>query len=236
MLKNKFKKSGDKVDKSQWQMYLNETKGLERDYMAEIVRSRFIWQVVGMLSMLFFILAVFYHQFNPVTLKEPLVLRVNDTTGAVQEVSTIKDQEKTYGEVVDTFFLADFVRAYENYNYQSIQSDYDKTILMSSDAVANEYKNIYQDTPERPARDKQLGQQGTRKVKVLSVVPDIKKGIATVRFQTETTSGSQSTTVENWVATITYEYVSAKIDNNVRLLNPLGFVVTSYRVDKELVK
>lgn len=236
MLKTKLKNSSDKIDKAQWQQYLNETKGLERDYMAEIVQSRLIWQIVAMLSLMAFVFSVVFHQMRPVTVKEPFVLRVNDTTGAVQEVSTIKDPEKTYGEVVDRYFAAEFVRSYENYNYQSIQNDYDKTILMSGDTVANDYKKIYTDTPEHPARDKQLGQQGTRKVKILSVVPDIKKGIATVRFQTETTGGNQSTVVENWVATITYEYVSAKIDDSVRLLNPLGYVVTSYRADKEITQ
>lgn len=239
MLKIKPKRNTDKIDKAQWNQYLAETKGLERDYMAEIVRSRLIWQIVGMLSLLAFVLAVLFHQYRPVTIKEPFVLRVNDTTGAVQEVSTIKDQEKTYGEVVDMFFLADFVRSYENYNFQSIQNDYDKTILMSSDAVADQYRKIYQDDrndTKKVARDKELGQYGTRKVKILSVVPDIQKQVATVRFQTETTSGNQSATVENWVATITYEYVSAKIDTQVRLLNPLGFVVTSYRVDKEVTQ
>lgn len=239
MLKSK-PKNADKIDKKNWDLYLKETKGLERDYMAEIIKSRLIWQAVGMLSFLFLVIAVLYHQFNPVTLKEPFVLRVNDTTGAVTEVSTVKDQEKTYGEVVDKFFVADFIRSYENYNFNSIQDDYDKTILMSNDAVGNQYRKIYEDTPATansaavPARDKQLGQQGVRKVKILSVVPDIDKGIATVRFQTETTGGNQSTLVESWVATVTYEYVNAKIDDNVRLLNPLGFVVTSYRVDKEL--
>lgn len=236
MLKSSKKvKDTSKVDKAQWEQYLAETKGLERDYMAEIVKSRKIWQWLAMACFAFAVLAVLWHQFNPVTIREPFVLRVDNTTGAVDAVSTVKEQEKSYGEVVDSYFVANYVRSYESYNYQNIQDDYDKTIIMSTQPVATQYKAIYDSTNGKTGRDTALGQTGVRKVKILSVVPDVSKGIATVRFQTDTVSNNGRVT-ENWIATVTYEYVNAKIDTEVRLLNPLGFVVTSYRVDQEVVK
>lgn len=232
MLKAKVKKKSDKVDKEEWQQYLNETKGLERDYMAEIVKSRKTWQYLALFSFVFAVVAVLYHQFNPVTDKEPFVLRVDNATGAVDAVSTIQEEEKTYGEVVDTYFIANFVKSYESYNNYSIQDDYDKTVLMSADPVAKRYMSIYDSTGGSIGRDAQLGTQGTREVNIISVVPNIEKGVATIRFETQEVS-SQGTLNESWVATLTYEYVAASIDADIRLLNPLGFVVTSYRVDKE---
>lgn len=234
MLKAKLKKKSDSdsVDKEEWQKYLDETKGLERDYMGEIIKSRKLWQTLALCSFLFACVAVLYHQFRPVTIKEPFVLRVDNATGAVDAVSTIQEEEKTYGEVVDTYFIASFVKSYETYNNYSIQDDYDKTILMSADPVAKRYISIYDSTGGKIGRDAELGTQGTRETKIISVVPNIDKGIATIRFETLTTS-SQGTLNENWVATLTYEYVAASIDADIRLLNPLGFVVTSYRVDKE---
>lgn len=232
MLKAKLKKKSDKVDKEEWQQYLDETKGLERDYMAEIIKSRKTWQMVALFSFVFAVIAVLYHQFNPVTEKEPLVLRVDNATGAVNAVSTVKEEEKTYGEVVDTYFIANFVKSYESYNHYSIQDDYDKTVLMSADPVAKRYMSIYDSTSGNIGRDVQLGRQGTREVNIISVVPNIEKGVATIRFETQEVS-SQGTQNGSWVATLTYEYVAASIDTDIRLLNPLGFVVTSYRVDKE---
>lgn len=232
MLKAKLKKKADKVDKAEWQQYLDESKGLERDFMAEIVKSRKIWQMLALSSFLFACITVLYHQFSPVTIKEPFVLRVDNATGAVDAVSTIQEEEKTYGEVVDTYFIANFVKSYESYNNYSIQDDYDKTILMSTDQVSKQYISIYDSTGGNSGRDVQLGTQGTRETKIISVVPNIDKGVATIRFETLTTS-SQGTLKESWVATLTYEYVAASIDADIRLLNPLGFVVTSYRVDKE---
>ena len=232
MLKAKLNKKSDKVDKEEWQQYLEETKGLERDYMAEIVKSRKVWQMLALFSFLFACVAVLYHQFNPVTIKEPFVLRVDNATGAVDAVATIQEEEKTYGEVVDTYFIASFVKNYESYNNYSIQDDYDKTVLMSADPVAKRYMSIFDSTGGNVGRDAYLGTQGTREVNIISVVPNIDKGVATIRFETQETS-SQGTQNESWVATLTYEYVAASIDADIRLLNPLGFVVTSYRVDKE---
>lgn len=234
--KMKKEKSADnsRVDKAHWNQYLAEVKGLERDYMAEIVKSRRDWQKMAVLCFVFAVVAVLYHQFNPVTHKEPMVLEVDKSNGQVNVVSRIKDQEKSYGEVVDTFFIADYVKAYGNYNYHSIQDDYDKVILMSSDSVGQQYQAIYDGNNGQKPRDEFLGKSGTRKIDIISVVPDVQKGIATVRFTATTDSSQQSKIMENYTATLTYEYVSARIDEGVRLVNPLGFVVTSYREDKEL--
>lgn len=239
MLKKLSKKNDSadlsKSDKQQWQQYLAGTRGLERDYMSEIVKSRKTWQRVALSCFVFAVIAVLYHQFMPVTNKEPFVLRVDNTTGAVEAVSTLKEQEKTYGEIVDTYFIANYVISYESYNYQNIQVDYDKVILMSTPQVANQYKAIY-DPSKGNARDEVLGQRGTRAVNIISVVPDIDKSIATVRFETVTVDSQGTRSTANWIATVTYEYVSASIDNDIRLINPLGFVVTSYRVDKENIQ
>lgn len=234
----KFKKEksvdNSRVDKTHWNQYLAEVKGLERDYMSEIVNSRKLWQKIALACFCFAVFTVIFHQISPVTHKEPMVLRVNDTNGQVDVVSRIKDQEKTYGEVVDNFFVADFVKSYGNYNYHSIQDDYDKVILMSNDSVGQQYKSIYDGSNGQKPRDEVLGKSGSRKIDIISVVPDVEKGIATVRFTATTDSSQESKIIENYTATLTYEYVSARIDEGVRLVNPLGFVVTSYREDKEL--
>src|SRR5699024_400994 len=111
-----------------------------------------------------------------------------------------------------------------SYNYQSIQSDYDKVNLMSNNQVARQYQAIY-DPSKGVARDEELGKTGIREVNIISVVPDIDKSLATVRFETKTTQGDGTSFVENWIATLTYEYVQTGINDDIRLINPLGFVV-----------
>ena len=224
-----------KHDKDEWNAYLAGTRGLERDYMQEIVDSRSTWRKVGLACFAFAIVVVLWHQFMPVTHQEPFVLRVDNTTGAVETVTTLNEQEKSYGEVVDEYFIASYIRSYESYNYQSIQSDYDKVNLMSNNQVARQYQAIY-DPSKGVARDEELGKTGIREVNIISVVPDIDKSLATVRFETKTTQVDGTSFVENWIATLTYEYVQTGINDDIRLINPLGFVVTSYRVDRENIR
>lgn len=222
------------MDKKAWAAYIEQSKGLERDYMAEILQSRRIWMIVALCSLMFAVAAVLYHQLNPVTKKEPFVMRVDNSTGHVDIVSTIKNQEQTYGEVVDSYFIGNYVRSYEAYNYHTIQKDYDKVMLMSAKDVANKYNAIYEPKEEnKKGRDAVLGQVGKREVKIMSIVPDVKQGLATIRFQTRTIQPNYGVNTENWIATLSYQYVQADIDLLVRQINPLGFVVTSYRVDRE---
>jgi type IV secretion system protein VirB8 len=72
---------------------------------------------------------------------------------------------------------------------------------------------------------------------VLSVVPN-GKGIATVRFIKHIKRVNQEGEgeIQHWVATISYEYRNpSKMKESLRLQNPFGFQVLSYRVDPELV-
>lgn len=84
--------------------------------------------------------AVGWHLTHPVTITEPYILRVDSTTGAVDVISTVKDQEISQSVAVDRYWVAEFVRSYESYSYQSIQYSYDRTLSMASPTVAKQYE------------------------------------------------------------------------------------------------
>jgi type IV secretion system protein VirB8 len=112
-----------------------------------------------------------------------------------------------------------------------VQATYDATVLFSSPVVQREFRAIY-DGPK--ARDKLLGNRVRLFVKVRSITPA--KGTAVVRFvRTEHPAGGGEDVEESLVATIGFEYVAAPMHEEDRMVNPLGFQVTSYRVDPEVV-
>ena len=57
---------------------------------------------------------------------------------------------------------------------------------------------------------------------------------ATVRFSTSVEERNQIVT-DHWVATLTYDFLELPIELKRKYLNPLGFIVQSYRVDQENV-
>jgi len=165
----------------------------------------------------------------------PYVIRVDNTTGVPDIVTAIKDKAVTGDEVMDKYWLAQYVRARETYDWYTLQRDYDTVGLLSSANVGQGYAQLFEG---KDALDKQYGKSVRATVDIVSLVPT-GKNTGTVRFIKTTKridqEGSPGTTTK-WVATVAYEYRNAAlIKESARLVNPLGFQVLTYRVDPEMV-
>ncbi|GAA5096058.1 type IV secrection system protein TrwG [Bartonella acomydis] len=213
--------------------YYEESRGLERELINEFVKSRkTAWRVasvVGIFGLFGMVCGVVgFSQPAPT----PLVLRVDNTTGAVDVISVMREHETSYGEVVDRYWLNQYVLNRETYDYDTIQLNYDTTALLSTATVQQEFYKIYEG---EDARDKVLSNKARITVKVRSIQPN-GRGQATVRFTTQQHDSTGSVGAkQHQIATIGYTYVGAPMKSSDRLLNPLGFQVTSYRTDPEIL-
>jgi type IV secretion system protein VirB8 len=214
--------------------YLEESRGLERDYLDELVRSRrAAWRVAAAAGALVAVALGAVVALVPLKRVEPFVLRVDNATGSVDAVTALSDGQTTYGEAVDKYFLNKYVLNRESYDYETIQTAYDTTVLLSAPEVQREYLALF----EGPnARDKVLANHTRIVVKVRSITPGTTRNTATVRFTTRRRhAGGAPDVEESLVATIGFRYVGAAMREQDRLVNPLGFQATSYRVDPEVV-
>lgn len=163
----------------------------------------------------------------------PYVLKVDTTTGAMEWLTTLYDKKITYDEVMDKYWLSQYVRSRETYDWHTLQRDYDMVGLLSSETVGKNYAALF---TGKEALDKQFGQHIVATIHIVSIVPQ-GKGVATVRFvkHIQRTHPSSPEETHPWVATIGYEYRNpSKMKEKMRLINPFGFQVVSYRVDPEL--
>lgn len=219
------------VKKEEFQQYLEETRGLERDYIGEVLKSRkSAWMVAGASVVLAFLgLGAGWAGLSQ-DAPDPLILRVDNATGNVDVVTTMKEQETSYGEVVDSYFLNKYVLNRESYDYDTIQTLYDTTALLSNPVVQREYYALFDG---QNGRDKTLSNRTRITVRIRSITPTA-GGNAVVRFSTQYRhSNGTNDSPRNWIATIGYAYVNAPISAQDRRINPLGFQVYSYRVDPE---
>lgn len=165
----------------------------------------------------------------------PYVIRVDSATGVPDIVTMMTDKEVTGDEVMDKYWLAQYVRARETYDWYTLQHDYNMVGLLSSANVGKGYAELFKG---KEALDKKYGKTVRATVDILSVVPN-GRGTGTVRFMKTTKRVDQenaSGSVTRWVATISYEYLNTMhIKESDRLMNPFGFQVLSYRVDPEMV-
>jgi type IV secretory pathway component VirB8 len=198
--------------------------------------ERLAWKVAGSSVALSGLLVVAIVTMMPLKESVPYVIRV-DSVGGADIITTLKDRPVGYEEVMDKYWLSKYVKAYESWEYYTAQSDYDFVGLTSSPSVAKHYSLLFTG-PQ--SIEKQYGEKNIVKTQILSVTP-AGNGIASVRFEKKIVARNAPTPdavapVTKWVATIGYEYKKiSKMKEKERLVNPLGFQVTSYRVDAEMI-
>ena len=219
------------MTRDEFQTYLEESKGLERDFIEEQVRSKALaWRVAVASWVLLGLALGGYMLLLPLKKVEPYVVRIDNATGAVDIVTVLREAPQSFGEVVDKYWLNKYVLNRESYDWQTLQSTYDTAVLLSAEAVQGEVEATFDGSQ---ARQKVLGERVRYIVKVRSITPA--KDTAVVRFvRTRHIEGAEDVD-ESLVATIGFQYVSAPMKEADRLVNPLGFQVTSYRVDPENV-
>lgn len=173
---------------------------------------------------------------TPLKTVEPYVIRVDNTTGMV-DILTILDEEQISSiEALDKHFIAQYIKAREGYYYDMLNQDYIFVQLLSTPEIAESYRQIY--TGDN-ARDTRLGNATQVEVQIISIVLGESAGAktATARINLKTTNkNSKAENMATKVITLTYTYQTAQVDEENRLLNPLGFKVSNYRVDEEVTR
>ncbi|MCO6525495.1 type IV secretion system protein [Snodgrassella sp.] len=171
---------------------------------------------------------------TPLKTVQPYVIRVDNNTGVTDIVTTLKQSEKTYGEVIDKYWLAQYIKYRESYDWQTIQTTYDATMLLSAQPVQQEFAKIYTDNnPNAPHKILKDRFKVIVNVKAISFVGQM----AQIRFDKQliplTGDLSKTTPPQQLIATVAFDYANQPMQEKDRLVNPLGFQITSYRVDPE---
>lgn len=200
---------------------------------ADLERSRrTAWIVAGIASAIALLLAIALVILLPLKTVEPYTLMVDRQTGAVEALKPLQSQTIAPDAALNHSFLVQYVIARESFYADSFDSDYRKATLWSTGNARRAYIDRMQ--PNNPASPLAwMPRGGTISVEVRSVSP-LGAGRALVRFTTLSSNpGAHGKNAQYWVAVIGYAFNAAPMSEADRLLNPLGFQVTSYRRDAE---
>lgn len=221
------------------QSFMEAASDFERMKVDEIRRSRAVaWRIASVatglcaVSIVSVLIALLMR-----TEPEPVVLRVDNSTGDATMLRSVRDASDHYDEVVNKFWLGQYIRMCEGYDWYLIGEEVEGCKLMSSDAIAKEHETKVR-APTAPLEV--LKDRGKIVAKVTSIVL-LSDETAQVRFTTEKvgTSGSNddSSPVQKWIGTVAYQFEpSLRMTDQQRLVNPLGFKAYGYRVDPEVVQ
>lgn len=224
--------------------FIKASKEFENSRIDDIENSRVVaWRVaLGACALsICCVLAIVF--LMPLKEVKPYVIRVDNNTGATDIVSMLDGTKgSNYGEQVGKYFASLYVTNMEGYDWYTIQKQVDTLMLFSDASMQQRVSNKF-NLPTAPHKVYKEKSRIEVKINNTTIIDD--KGLMQVRFTTRIVPmnggvyNSQSDTysspieVKNYIATIGYEYVNVPTLDAIRLVNPLGFTVKSYRVDQD---
>ena len=158
-----------------------------------------------------------------------------DKNGFVEIVTNLQEEVMKTDEAIDKHFIARYVKTREQYYYNTLNQDYERTQMLSSKLVSDNYIKFM--TADKTGRYETLKNKFEIEAEILSIVLNDSNGTktSTIRVQTKEKDLTTSNVKENIkVITLTYDYLPMKRNSKSRLENPLGFVINSYRIDEEI--
>lgn len=222
----------NKIDKKQFEQYLDEAKTWETDKTKDLLKSRkTAWIVAGVSSSITFMAVFAVAALTPLKNVEPYVIRVDNATGIVDVIDAMDDSKTNYDEAVNKYFTQWYVRYREGYSKDLAEDYYENVGIMSVGLEQQKYFEWF--NPKNPLSPINVfGQYAKCKVKIKGT-SFIKPDVALVRYTKEVERGMDKPQVTHWAATITFRYNGARMQEKDREINPLGFQVVEYRNDPD---
>ena len=214
--------------------------------VADLARrsERRAWWVAFCAIGMSLMLAGGYYYMLPLKQKVPYLVMADAYTGTATVARLTDDfanRSITTSEAVNRSNVAHFVMARESYDLAMLNLGDWKTVqTMAAPGVKAAYVALYSST-NPDSLYKQYGKDRAIRVRLLSIVligggQGVTPKGATVRFQRSLYDKQNGATrpLDSKIATIEFSYKSnLEMDDQSRLENPLGFWVTSYRVDND---
>ena len=181
----------------------------------------------------------------PLKSVEPYLLQIDEKTGLTQRVDPVTRNEYAANDAVDRYFTSLYLHAREGYNFSILRYNYNLVRIMSTADVYRNFTKVV-NTSNPTSLAAVLGAQGQRDIKIRSMsyiqnptlrgVTDTKTPAKIIQARLTTTDSmpNAADVVQQWVVTITFEYATLNLNEEEQLLNPLGYTVTSYQIQREI--
>lgn len=216
--------------------YFAEARRWDQDRLSSALRSRrFAWTAAGATTLLAVASSLAVIALTPLKTTEPFVIRVDQSTGAVDVVRGLSSDQgpARYDEAVSKYFLAQYVRAREGYLDPAAEDAFRMVSLFSAPGEQARWSDLYRGS--NPQSPQNLYGPDGEAVVAIRAIGFINDDVANVRFR-RTVRHARQVVESDWIATIAFTWTRAPMTEADRLRNPLGFQVVSYRADPEVIR
>ncbi|WP_156851385.1 virB8 family protein [Bartonella refiksaydamii] len=216
------------------EQYIAEARLFDQDRMLASRRITRISLVIAGIAVTVAILSsLAVITLTPLKTVEPFVIRVDNSTGIVEVVEALKEGPTNVDEAITRYFAAKYVRAREGFEAEEIQHNFQTVSLLSSPEEQDRFAAWY--GARNPRSPQILYKHATARITIKSI-SFINQDVAQVRYyKTVRDNDKNREFITHWVSTLTFQYINAPLSVQNRLINPLGFIVSEYRTDSEVV-
>lgn len=218
-------------------LYFREALSFEKSrQQLQEAMAKIAWRVAG--GAMFVALASILGSAALVQLKRPeppVIIRDNTASGDVQVIDVAHSGSVTFGELEVRAALRKYVELRESYDWYTIQDAYDTATLMNSPREQTLYAALYdrRNSPQNVLTDKFRVIARPGAITFVGSTAQVFFSKTTVALSAQGGSTPVPPKTEYWVATITWEMGDLPTRSNEQALNPTGFRVTSYSVDRD---
>lgn len=216
--------------------YAAEGKTWETEIFASAYQSRNRAWIFSFISMGVAVSSIItLMMILPLKTFEPYIVTVDRSTGYVEVTKGLEAGNLSQDEAITQSNLVRYLSARESYNPnpQVLRENYEFVALLSGGAALKEYQQLWNgENSENPSI--QLGHKASIDIKIQSV-SFLNDKTASVRFIREVRKDNLLKT-STWIAIIDFQYVQKPMKMIDRFSNPLGFQITSYRLNPEIME
>ncbi len=167
---------------------------------------------------------------------EPFVIEIERKQGIVTYVNNnSKNQEYTQDEVLRNYFIKKYIDARETFDPNNYNYNYYKVVRsMSNEATYRQFLyGLRTSNKDSPMVVFARNESSTVNIVSISI---LKENVLQVRFVVEGRFSDGKITRLNKIAVIEYDFLDLEVSEEKRYINPLSFIVNSYRSTDENIQ
>jgi type IV secretion system protein VirB8 len=206
---------------------------VERALIQERRGRKAAWMIACLLIFVCCVQAAAIAVMLPLKEVVPYTVLVDKQTGYVETARGVQLGALAEDRAIVDSMLAQYVLARETFDPADFRERYERVALWSLGPARDQYVGQFQSG----SADSILGsiRPGTTVKVAVKNIELLTDGTARVRFETQRRDANADPVVADWQTIVSFRFTGEPMKTEDRLLNPLGFQVTGYRRDSEMI-
>ncbi len=156
---------------------------------------------------------------------EPYIIEIEEKSGVPTIVNQLTSQTLTADESVKKYFINQFIQAAAAYDPKTYKNDAEVVRLLSTQIIYSDFRTRI--------NAKELGVDSRIELRIKSI-KFLDSSTVQIRVLRNTITKERGLVAKDEVITMTFFFTNLTLTAEERLINPLGFQVTSFSITEEI--